>query len=115
MAKRIKSLLMAGLLLFSQTTFNLVTFTSQANAEETYPQIIKISEGLGGAESNGWSFAPTLSAGGSHAVFPSDATNLILNDTNSERDLFVRSLATGTTERITVTDDEQQIQPNSWR
>lgn len=55
-----------------------------------------------GAEADGVSYTPALSADGRYVVFSSDATNLVLDDTNARRDIFVRDLVSGRTTRISV-------------
>lgn len=45
---------------------------------------------------------PRISADGSHITFDSLATNLVGNDTNGTRDVFVRDTQTGTTTRVNV-------------
>src|SRR5205823_5466864 len=55
-----------------------------------------------GAEANGTSFAPAISADGRFVAFPSEATNLVPGDTNGVTDVFVRDRRTGTTERVSV-------------
>ena len=56
----------------------------------------------GGAESNGPSEKPSISADGRVVVFPSTATNLVAADYNGFQDVFVRDRAAGTTKRISV-------------
>jgi uncharacterized repeat protein (TIGR01451 family) len=45
---------------------------------------------------------PAISADGRFVAFPSDATNLVLGDTNNTTDVFVHDRRTGTTERVSV-------------
>jgi Tol biopolymer transport system component len=49
----------------------------------------RVSVGNGGAEANGDSLRPAISANGRLAVFESDATNLVPGDTNGFTDVFV--------------------------
>ncbi len=51
---------------------------------------------------------PSLSSDGRFAVFSSPATNLVLNDTNGVRDIFLRDRALNATERISVNSFEQE-------
>ncbi|MGH3128244.1 MAG: TolB family protein, partial [Gaiellaceae bacterium] len=53
-----------------------------------------------GAESDGPSMKPSISADGSVVAFPSSATNLVPNDRNGVADVFVRDRAAGLTKRI---------------
>jgi Tol biopolymer transport system component len=49
--------------------------------------------------------APAVSADGRFVAFESDATNLVPDDTNELRDLFVRDRSTGSTERVSIHND----------
>jgi len=62
----------------------------------------RISVDPGGVQSDGDSLAPAISADGRFVAFVSAATNLVAGDTNAVADVFVRDLATGRTERISV-------------
>ena len=55
-----------------------------------------------GAEADGPSEAASVSADGRFVAFASDAANLVANDTLGARDIFVRDLQAGTTERISI-------------
>jgi Tol biopolymer transport system component len=57
----------------------------------------RVSRDSAGAEGNGASYEPSLSADGRYAVFYSDATNLLSGDSNAVSDIFVRDRQTGTT------------------
>ncbi|MFY1673385.1 TolB family protein [Plantactinospora sp. WMMB334] len=61
-----------------------------------------------GAEGNHASGGGALSADGRYVVFESDASNLVPGDTNESPDVFVRDRWTGTTSRVSVTDDERE-------
>jgi cold shock CspA family protein len=56
----------------------------------------------GGVESNGASSFTRISTDGRYVVFHSDATNLVVDDTNGSRDVFVHDRQTGETTRISV-------------
>ena len=60
----------------------------------------RLSVGPGGVEGNGLSFAPVVSADGAMVVFSSEASNLVPNDTNGLRDVFLASTATGAVTRL---------------
>lgn len=64
----------------------------------------RISVGLGGQDANGHSSGAVISADGRFIVFESDASNLVEGDTNSERDLFLFTVATGKVQRIVEGD-----------
>jgi cysteine-rich repeat protein len=63
---------------------------------------VRVSVATDGAQANGPSFAPRLSADGLMVVFHSQATNLVAGDTNGASDVFVHDIATGATERVSV-------------
>jgi Tol biopolymer transport system component len=63
---------------------------------------IRASVGPGGVQANGSSLDPFLSADGRYLGFQSHATNLVAGDTNAQRDVFLRDLVAGTTERVSV-------------
>jgi len=64
---------------------------------------IRLSNGLNGKPANGRSFHPSISADGAYAVFVSEATNLVPNDTNSAADVFLVRIADFATTRVSVT------------
>ena len=55
-----------------------------------------------GAQGNGESYEPSLSADGRYVVFYSSASNLVSGDTNGTTDVFVHDRQSGTTERLSV-------------
>jgi Tol biopolymer transport system component len=59
-----------------------------------------VSAGMGGAQANGASLYPSISADGRFVAFQSQASNLVPNDTNNASDIFVRDLVNGTTEVV---------------
>jgi Tol biopolymer transport system component len=73
----------------------------------------RVSLGTAGAQANGESFSPAISSDGHFVAFQSDATNLVLNDTNNKSDIFVRDRLTGTTERVSVDSDGKQANGDS--
>ena len=62
----------------------------------------RMSVDSSGAEGNGDSFAPAISADGRFVTFSSDASNLIAGDTNRVDDVFVRDRQENTTTRVSV-------------
>ena len=50
----------------------------------------RVSVGSGGAQANGDSYEPAISADGRYVAFSSDASNLVAGDTNGATDVFVR-------------------------
>jgi subtilisin len=57
----------------------------------------RISIATNGGDANGPSSHPSLSADGRYVAFQSDATNLVVGDTNNTTDVFVRDRVAGTT------------------
>ena len=55
-----------------------------------------------GAVGNSGAFWNNINASGSYTAFVSAASNLVAGDTNGWRDIFVRNLGNGATERISV-------------
>jgi Tol biopolymer transport system component len=70
----------------------------------------RISVDSSGSEGNGNSGESAISADGRFVAFTSWASNLVAGDTNGIEDIFVRDLAAGTTERVTV--DSSGLQAN---
>jgi hypothetical protein len=68
----------------------------------------RVSRGIGGAESNGHTENPKLSADGRYVMFVSAASNLVPDDTNGVPDAFVFDRMTQTTTRVSVGDAGQQ-------
>src|SRR5439155_16685867 len=60
----------------------------------------RLSVGPGGVEGDGLSFAPVVSADGALVVFSSEASNLVPDDSNRMRDVFVASTASGMVTRL---------------
>jgi hypothetical protein len=62
----------------------------------------RVSLGSGGAEANGASTAPALSADGRFVAFESTATNLVAADTNNRADIYQFDRNTGVTRRVSI-------------
>ncbi len=58
----------------------------------------RVSVSSSGAEANGDSFAPALSADGRYVAFSSAGTNLVDGDTNDANDIFIRDRQANTTD-----------------
>ena len=58
-----------------------------------------------GAQGNGASASPAISAGGRLVAFISLATNLVPSDGNGRADVFVRDRRRGSTSRVSIADD----------
>src|SRR6187455_2552339 len=59
------------------------------------------------------SFIPDVSADGRFAVFSSQAGDLVPDDTNERNDIFVRNLATGAVERVSVSSSGEEANAGS--
>ena len=68
----------------------------------------RVSISTAGAQANNESFSPAVSADGRFVAFQSDATNLVLFDTNANSDIFVRDRTAGVTERVSLASDGTQ-------
>src|SRR5207248_11085316 len=68
----------------------------------------RVSVASGGTQSNAASVGSALSAAGRFVAFQSDATNLVVGDTNGATDVFVRDRQTGLTVRVSVASDGTQ-------
>jgi RHS repeat-associated protein len=73
----------------------------------------RVSITSGGAQANGASDTPSISADGRYVAFTSVATNLVSGDTNSARDIFVRDLSASTTTRVSVSSSGVQANGKS--
>ncbi len=63
---------------------------------------VRASVTSAGVEGNGSSSAPSISADGRFVAFQSNASNLVVADTNGVTDIFVKDLATGVVTRVSV-------------
>jgi Tol biopolymer transport system component len=68
----------------------------------------RVSVTSSGAQSNGPSTSPALSAGGRFVAFVSEANNLVRGDTNHLPDIFVHDRLSHTTERVNISKDGRQ-------
>jgi WD40-like Beta Propeller Repeat len=76
-------------------------------------QTIRISVASDGTQGNGISQDPSLSADGRYVSFWSTSSNLVSGDTNNQKDIFVRDLQTGQTERVSMAFDGGQANGES--
>lgn len=72
-----------------------------------------VSVAMGGAQSDGVSFSPTMSADGRFVAFASIATNLVPGGGLPDTEVFLRDRQLGTTERINVATDGTPGTPGS--
>jgi hypothetical protein len=71
-------------------------------------QTARVSVASDGAQANGISSWPSISADGRYIAFESQASNLVSGDTNATVDIFVHDQATGQTTRVSVAWDGRQ-------
>ena len=70
--------------------------------------IERVSVSADGAQANGPSYNPLLSADGRFVVFWSEAINLVPGDSNGAADVFIKDRQTGSIERLSVADNGGQ-------
>jgi Tol biopolymer transport system component len=80
----------------------------------TGAQTKRVSVNSNGAQANGGSFGPGISANGRLVVFGSASTNLVSGDTNGQDDVFVRDTQTHKTRRISVSSTGAQADGGSY-
>nr|MDT0662857.1 hypothetical protein [Micromonospora sp. DSM 115978] len=68
----------------------------------------RVSRPGGGGQANGPSGAPAISGNGDYVAFVSQASNLVLGDTNNIGDIFVAHRVTGAISRVSVRTDGGQ-------
>ena len=74
----------------------------------------RVSVNSAGDPGNRDSRNPSISADGRFVAFSSDASNLVLGDTNNTRDIFVRDTLTNTTTRVSVDSAGNQTASDSY-
>lgn len=73
----------------------------------------RVSISSAGAQANGHSYDPSVSADGSVIAYTSGASNLVSDDTNGAHDVFAFDVDTGTTTRVSVSSDGAQANDGS--
>jgi Tol biopolymer transport system component len=92
---------------FVSRASNLVAGDSN-NAEDIFvrdrqaAETSRVSVGAAGAQANGISSEPSISADGRYVAFHSVGTNLVAGDTNVREDVFVHDRQGGETRRVSV-------------
>ena len=69
----------------------------------------RISLSSGGAQADSYSSTGGWAPDGNSVVFYSSATNLVPGDTNGEKDLFIKNLASGTVSRVSDTPEDGTV------
>ena len=72
----------------------------------------RVSVAVDGSEENAPSYNASISTNGRYVVFESIADNLVADDNNFVRDIFVRDLVNGTTQRVSVAGDGFDTEAN---
>lgn len=104
---------------FYSTASNLVA-GDRGDSEDVFVhdrqtrQTVRASEAADGTPANGYSVQPAMSGDGRYVAFVSAATNLVPGDTNRRIDVFVKELATGRVERVSVGADGAQANGGSY-
>ena len=73
----------------------------------------RVSIDSSGQEGNDGSFAPVLSVDARYIAFYSQATNLVVGDTNSQSDVFVHDRVTGVTTRASIDSEGNEANNSS--
>ncbi len=74
----------------------------------------RVSVDSNGVEGNGESTFPALSSDGQFIVFQSEATNLVVGDTNAVIDIFLHDTQTGDTTRVSVDSNGNESNNESY-
>jgi uncharacterized repeat protein (TIGR01451 family) len=81
--------------------------------DNTTGQTTRVSVDSNGAQGNGQSYGPFISADGRYVAFSSVASNLVGGDTNGKYDVFVHDRTTGQTRRVSVDSNGAQANGDS--
>ena len=93
----------------------LASLTAVTEAQGSPGITTIVSVDSAGIQGNFHSSEPAISSDGRFVAYSSRATNLVANDTNGQRDVFVRDRDTGVTERVNVNQDGiQALGGHSW-
>lgn len=105
-------------IVFASSAANLITGDDGGQSDiflydRASGSLVRISRGLNGAEANGRSSSPGISADGKVIVFESLASNLVTDDTNGVQDVFIHGLVSGATRRVSVTSKGGELSAGS--
>lgn len=75
---------------------------------------VRVSTNAAGAQGNGHSLWPVFSPDGTSVAFVSEANNLVNDDANNRRDVFLKNLDSGAVVRVTQTSSGIEANGNSW-
>lgn len=82
--------------------------------DRTDGSTVRVSVGEGGAQGDGMSADPSISPDGRYVAFWSGASNLVPDDTNGKRDIFVADREATTVTRVSIADDGTQGDGDSF-
>jgi Tol biopolymer transport system component len=104
-------------LVFESYASNLVTGDTNHKSDifvrDLYSGVVqRVSMDSTGAQANGYSDGASFSADGRYVVFESDASNLVVDDSNGYTDIFVKDLQTGAIQRVST--DSTGAQANGY-
>ena len=74
----------------------------------------RVSVSSSGVEATSYSVNPTLTGDGRFVAFSSSSTNLVPGDMNDTDDIFLHDRQTGTTELVSVANNETQLSSQSF-
>ena len=106
-------------IMFSSSATNLVPGDTNGSFSDIYIKtlatgaIARVSTSSNGTQGINSSYDPAFSPDGTRVAFTSDASNLVPGDTN-ERDVFIKTLATGALVRVSTDSTGQQADSYSW-
>jgi len=102
-----------GLVSFISQATNLVGNDTNHKVDAFVRNVVsgtttRVSTDSNNKQANNATYAAVLAGGGGFVAFSSIATNLVSGDTNGDRDVFFKNLATGKTLRASVRSDGRQ-------
>jgi Tol biopolymer transport system component len=107
---------------FSSSATNLIDTVSDNNSVDdifvrditnNITTRVSVADGVGAVESNGASVFSSISADGNYVAFASSGNNLIANDLNNQRDIFVRNIAGNATTRVNISSSGAESDDSS--
>lgn len=95
---------------FTSYADNLVSGDTNGNADIFLKDLVtgnvtRVSTDSGRRQVNGFSDKAVISPDGRYVVFESDASDLVANDTNNSKDIFLKDLFTGAVARLSASRD----------
>ena len=78
-------------------------------------RVTRVSVSSSGEQANMHSYYATISEDGRYVALSSSASNLVPDDTNLSRDIFVHDRRTGETTRVSVSSDGEQANGDCYR